>query len=68
MFQELSLTLNNCPLSVTVDTHDLVLMFYAPWCPHCQNFAGIYERISEILLTDSVTTESEGKVKMDRVR
>ncbi|GMI10254.1 hypothetical protein TrRE_jg9981 [Triparma retinervis] len=38
---------------------DLVLMFYAPWCPHCQNFAPVYERISEILGTSSLTTSPD---------
>lgn len=28
------------------------MLFYAPWCPHCQHFAPTYEAVAEAFVGD----------------
>merc|ERR1719183_509848 len=41
------LTMDNFVEVVTDSKKHVVVMFYAPWCGHCKEFAPVYEKIAE---------------------
>ena len=51
-FQKSVATFTDTNFDTEITKFDYILiMFYAPWCPHCQNFAPEFSKAANELLT-----------------
>ena len=51
-----------------LETYDLLLLdFHAPWCPHCQRFAPVWEHAAELVGQRLASAPSEAKLGMGSV-
>ncbi|CAK0812523.1 unnamed protein product, partial [Prorocentrum cordatum] len=44
---------------------DVLVEFYAPWCPHCQRFQGVYEQLAQKAAVDGWRDRGVVIAKMD---